>query len=177
MKNKLYTFWELALNRLLFILPNFPRHRYCYGYFEFIRQAILNNLLKEFGKNSFVRSKVLILNYKNISIGSNCLIGPDSILNGTDKITLGNYFLSGPGLIIYTSDHGLENNGVPFTLQKTTSSEVIVGENVYLGARVTILKGVQIGDNVIVAAGSVITKDIPSNELWGGVPAKKIKNI
>lgn len=177
MKNKRHVFWELALNRIGYILPNYPRHRYCYVFFEFIRQLIWKKLFKKFGENSFVRSKALILNYKNISVGSNCLIGPDSILNGTDKITLGDYFLSGPGIIIYTSDHGLDNQGIPFSLLETTVAEVVVGTNVYLGAHVIILKGVHIGDNVVIAAGSVVTKDIPSNEMWGGVPAKKIKNI
>jgi acetyltransferase-like isoleucine patch superfamily enzyme len=55
--------------------------------------------------------------------------------------------------------------------------KVIIGENVYLGANVVICHPVRIGDNSAVAAGAVVTKDIPAGEIWGGVPARFIKRI
>lgn len=174
---KIITIKVLVLNRISLILPNFPNHRFIYKPFEGVRQIIWKSLFKRFGTKSFIRSKVQIVGYNNISVGNNCLIGPSSIINATNKITIGDYFLSGPGLIIYTAEHGLENNDTPYCLQKSTSSKVVIGDNVYVGARVTILGGVTIGDNVIIAAGSVVTKDIPSNEIWGGIPARIIKKV
>jgi len=53
---------------------------------------------------------------------------------------------------------------------------IVIGNNVYIGIKSIIMPGVTIGDNVVIGAGSIITKDIPSNEVWAGVPAKKIKD-
>jgi acetyltransferase-like isoleucine patch superfamily enzyme len=58
-----------------------------------------------------------------------------------------------------------------------TKIDIILGENVWIGAGVTVLPGCVIGDNSIVGAGSVVTKCIPENEIWAGVPAKKMRNI
>ena len=62
-------------------------------------------------------------------------------------------------------------------LGKTKVGRVYIGSNVFIGAKTTILPCVTIGDNVIVAANSVVTKSIPPNEVWGGVPAKHIMTI
>lgn len=56
------------------------------------------------------------------------------------------------------------------------TKKILIGDNVYIGVRSIILPGISIGDNVIIAAGSVVTKNIPSNSVYGGVPAKFIKN-
>ena len=80
-------------------------------------------------------------------------------------------------MIIYTAEHGIQNDGIPFIKQEGNTARVNIGNNVYLGARVIILSGVTIGDNVVVGAGSVVNKNIPSNEIWAGIPARKIKNI
>lgn len=177
LSNKIVVFKELVLNRIGYLLPNYPQHRFIYKLFEYVRQYIWKSLFKKFGDKSYIRSKTQILGYKKISIGNNCIIGPDSVLNGSDDIVIGNFFLSGPSLIIYTAEHGLCNGSTPFIKQTGTQKKVIIGNNVYVGARVTILMGINIGDNVIIAAGSVVTKNIPSNELWGGVPAKRLKSI
>ncbi|APU10090.1 hypothetical protein A5M85_07275 [Cellulophaga lytica] len=167
----------LIMNRVNCLLPNYPKHRVLYKPFECFRQKLWKKLFKSFGEKSYIRSGVEILGYNNICIGNNCIIGPDSILNASQQILIGDYFLSGPQLVIYTAEHGILNNGEPFIFQPNNYSRVIIGDNVYLGARVMILKGVNIGDNVVVAAGSIVTSNIPSNQLWGGVPAKKIKNL
>lgn len=80
----------------------------------------------------------------------------------------------GPGVGIFSSNHGHERGGVPMINQAVEEKDVIIGNNVWLGAHVVVLPGVTIGDGVIVAAGAVVTKDIPSNVVVGGVPAKVI---
>ena len=57
------------------------------------------------------------------------------------------------------------------------TAPICIGEDVFIGANSTILKGVTIGDRSIVASGSVVTKSIPSDQLWGGNPAKKIRDL
>jgi len=52
-----------------------------------------------------------------------------------------------------------------------------VGANVWVGANCVLLPGVTIGDNALIAAGSVVTRDVPPNEIWGGVPARKLKDV
>jgi acetyltransferase-like isoleucine patch superfamily enzyme len=55
------------------------------------------------------------------------------------------------------------------------SKDVIIGDNVWIGVNVVIMPGVQIGNNSIIGSSSVVTKNVPSDEIWGGVPARKIK--
>lgn len=165
------------LIKLAYNTPNYPSHRFIYKFFEPLRQMIWRKLFAKFGKNTYIRSEVYISGHSRIEIGKESIIGPKSIINATEKINIGDFFLSGPQLIIYTAEHGIENTGVPFIKQLNTTAPVIIGDNVYTGARVTILKGVTIGSNVIIATGSVVVSDIPSNEIWGGVPAKKIKSL
>lgn len=62
-------------------------------------------------------------------------------------------------------------------MQNAKTAPIVIGDYVFIGARCMILKGVTIGDRSIVAAGSVVTKSIPADELWGGVPAKFIKKL
>jgi acetyltransferase-like isoleucine patch superfamily enzyme len=69
--------------------------------------------------------------------------------------------------------------GVPYLRHPLdeTRSGVTVGNNVWVGANCTLLPGITIGDNSLIAAGSVVTKDVPANEIWGGVPARRIKAV
>lgn len=72
------------------------------------------------------------------------------------------------------NDHRLGKYGVEDGLESTP---VHIGKNVWIGANAVILRGVSIGDGAIVAAGAVVNHDIPAHEIWGGIPAKKIKKL
>lgn len=92
------------------------------------------------------------------------------------SITIGDHTLIGPELSIYDSDfHDLHPerriSGTPL------AEPVVIGRNVFLGSRVTILKGVTIGDNSVIANGSIVTKNIPANAIAGGIPAKVIGSL
>jgi len=173
-------FKDLLKSFIFFIyykLPNYPSYPKIYKYFDFYRMLVHQHFFEFLGKNSILRENVRFSHNKNIHIGSNCIIGPNSILNAADTITIGNDFLGGPELIIYTAEHGMENKGIPFYKQANKYAPVIIGNNVYIGVRVTILKGSCIGDNVIVGAGSVITGKLESNAIYVGSPAKLIKKL
>jgi acetyltransferase-like isoleucine patch superfamily enzyme len=119
------------------------------------------------------RNGVLIIG-DNVGMSSTAIVC-------TKKIEIGNHVLIGGNTVIYDTDfhsisykyrvnRDLDRNNVK-------SASVRIGNNVFIGAHSTILKGVKIGDNSVVGACSVVTKDIPNNEIWAGNPAKFIKVV
>ena len=101
-------------------------------------------------------------------------------LYATKSIEIGDDTLIGGGVKIYdtnfhSTDWRLRNS--PEDKINTVSSPVVIGKHCFIGAGTIILKGVRIGDNSIVGAGSIVTKNIPENEVWGGNPARKIKDV
>ena len=106
-----------------------------------------------------------------IQIGHNTIIGYRAFLDGRGKLTIGNHVDIASEVLIYTDEHNLNdpNFGNSF-------APVTIGDYVFIGPRAIILPGVKIGKGAVVAAGAVVTKDIPDSEIWGGVPAKKISS-
>lgn len=92
------------------------------------------------------------------------------------KIEIGNDCLFADGVQLYDHDHSNSDLSRPINQQGYVKAPIKIGNNVWLGARVIVLKGVAIGDGTIVGAGSVVTKDLPSNSICGGIPAKVIKS-
>ena len=109
----------------------------------------------------------------NVGISSTAIVCHDSIIIG-DNVKIGG------NTVIYDTDfHSLNNNKrntIPEDFTDVKIQPVIIGRNVFIGAHSIILKGVIIGENSIVGAGSVVSKDIPKDQIWGGNPAKFIKN-
>jgi acetyltransferase-like isoleucine patch superfamily enzyme len=143
--------------------------------------------------------KLLNRNLKMVSIGNNCslgnnltfryagytneiypiFIGNDVFLgdccefNISKKISIGNYSLIASGCKFIDHNHGVVK-GKTIKYQDENIQPILIGNDVWLGCNVVVLKGVCISDGAIVAAGAVVTKSIPSNEIWGGIPARKI---
>ena len=109
----------------------------------------------------------------SISIGDNVFVGYGCEFNITQKITIGNNCLIASGCKFIDHDHGFKL-GELIKEQPNLNDDIILHDDVWLGANVIVLKGVKIDKGAIVAAGAVVTKSIGSNEIWGGVPAKKI---
>ena len=115
----------------------------------------------------------------SLKIGKNVGISGTAIITHK-KITIGYYVKIGGNVCIYDTDFHSLNPEIRKTRndsENKVSKEVFIGENVFIGAHSTILKGVHIGENSIVGAGSVITKSIPANEVWAGNPARFIKKL
>lgn len=117
----------------------------------------------------------------SITIGNHCNIGEYNHLTACNKITIGDGLLTGRYVIISDNNHGdmsPEDLQIPPANRKiNVKGEIIIGNNVWLGDKVTIVSGVHIGNNVIVAANAVVTKDVPDNCLVAGVPAKIVKKM
>ena len=88
------------------------------------------------------------------------------VLIAHERIEIGRGCLFGPNVHVYDFDHGMSQNGVMYRDQPTTTAPVHIGDNVWLGANVVVLKGVAIGDNAVIAANSVVSKDVPANTLF-----------
>ncbi len=115
-----------------------------------------------------------------ITIGNHCSIGEYNHITACNKITIGDGLLTGRYVIISDNSHGGlsedEANIAPLKRDLKSKGEVVIGNNVWLGDKVAVLAGVHIGNNVIVAANAVVTKDVPDNCLVGGTPARIIKH-
>lgn len=114
----------------------------------------------------------------SIEIGSNCSIGDYVHISSVNRIVIGDGVLTGRRVSILDNDHGdssFESLTLPPVERDLVYSEVVIGKNVWIGDKVTILKGVHIGEGTVVAANAVVTKDIPAYSIVGGCPAKIIK--
>jgi len=113
----------------------------------------------------------------SISIGENVGIGEYSYIGGAGPVSIGKDTITGQYLSIHPENHTFALKSKPIRLQETTRKGIIIGENCWIGVKVTILDGVSVGNNCIIAAGSVVNKSFPNDSLIAGVPAKLIKSI
>lgn len=117
----------------------------------------------------------------SILFGSNCSIGAYNHITCINQILIGENFLSGKWVTISDNSHGAfdetELQKSPQNRDIMSKGPVIIGKNVWVGDKSTILSGVKIGDGVIVAANSVVTNDVPSYCMVAGTPARIIKKI
>ncbi len=91
-----------------------------------------------------------------------------------EEITIGKNVMIGPHVVIVDHDHGTENAGVPMVFQKMKTAPVVIQDDVWIGAHVTITKGVHIGTGAIVGANAVVTRNIPDYCIAVGIPARVI---
>ena len=116
----------------------------------------------------------LYINYgKHISIGKNVFINFDCTFLALGGITIEDNVLIGPKVSFITESHPLD----PEQRKGLIGKPIHIKKNAWIGANATILPGVTIGENAIVAAGAVVSKDVPDNTIVGGIPAKFIKNV
>lgn len=115
-----------------------------------------------------------------ITIGNHCDFGAFNHITATNKIIIGDYCLTGKWVTISDNNHGttsFEDLSEPPIKRKVVSKgPIIIGNNVWIGDKATILGGVTIGDGAVVAANSVVTKNIPAYSVVAGNPACVIKN-
>lgn len=138
------------------------------------------------GKGSIIAERAIITAYDHrdcilynpeIIIGDNCCIGENVHISAIDLIKIGNNVLTGRYVYISDNNHGSfkDLDIPPINRPLYSKGPVIIGDNVWIGERVCILSGINIGDNAIIAANSVVTHDVPANSVVGGIPARIIK--
>ena len=110
---------------------------------------------------------------RNIAVGKGVFINACCHFQDHGGVTIGDGCQIGHNVVFATLNHGLS----PEKRKSTCPAPIVLGKNVWVGSNATILQGVTIGDNAVVAAGAVVTKDVAANTIVGGVPAKFIKAI
>jgi maltose O-acetyltransferase len=135
----------------------------------------LCEMLGSVGDNVWIAKRFSCDNGKNIFIGDNFTANYNVTILDVKEVHIGNDVMIGPHTLITTVGHPLNPKGRRQRLAK--AREIRIGNDVWLGGNVTVLPGVTIGNNVVVGAGAVVTKDIPDNSLALGVPARVAKKL
>ncbi len=121
------------------------------------------------GKGSTIHTKARFYDPRNIAVGEDTIIGEGVVLDGRDLLKIGNHVDIATEVMIYNSEHDVNNETFV-----ATNAPVTIEDYVFIGPRVIILAGVTVGRGAVIGAGAVVTKDIPPYAIVGGVPAKII---
>ena len=129
------------------------------------------------GDNVIIQQYTQLLNYagRGISIGDNTTINRYCLLYGRGGLSIGRNCLVGPQCTLVPCEHRFDNLAMNINQQGDTHRGIEIGDNVWLGAHVTVLDGVCIGAGCVIGAGSVVTRSIPPNSVAVGVPARVIR--
>ena len=121
------------------------------------------------GKGTTIHMGTKFFDPSGVIIGQDTMVGDNVFLDGRDNLIIGSHVDIASQVLIYNSEHDM--NDAAF---KAITAAVEIGDYVFLGPRSIILPGVRIGKGAIVAAGAVVTKNVPDFKMVGGVPAKEI---
>lgn len=118
---------------------------------------------------------VIEMSNSKMKVGTGSVIGYNSFIQCSGLLLkIGENSLLGPHVSYITTSHLI--NDIPLKKQPLKRGAIVIGNNVWIGANVTVLLDTMIGDNSVIGANSLVNKSIPENEIWGGVPVKKLKN-
>jgi maltose O-acetyltransferase len=149
---------EIFLLHLVGSIPSHHFRRWCY------RLAGV-----KIGKGSTIHMGAVFYDPRGIIIGEDTIIGEKAVLDGREKIMIGNHVDIASEVMIYNSQHDIEDENF-----QAVNAPVRIDDYVFIGPRTIILPGVKIGKGAVIAAGAVVTKDVPPFAICGGVPAKII---
>lgn len=148
------------------------------------KEEILHQMLGGSGKNLWITSPFYVDYGKNIYFGNHCEVNMNCTFLDDNQIIIGDNALIAPNVQIYTAYHptnardrfGTPKDDGSFTFCRTMTAPVVIGNHCWIGGGAVILPGVTIGDNVVIGAGSVVTKDIPANTVAAGNPCRVLRN-
>lgn len=137
-----------------------------------------------FGNNFSIRDYSIIESFGSIKkesgilkIGNNVGISENCYFAIRGNLFIGDDVIFGPDVKIFTENHSFQLCDIKFRNQSEVRKNVVIGNNVWIGSNVTLLPGVIIEDNVVIAAGSVVNRNLLNGSLYGGVPAKLLKKL
>ena len=170
-----HAYGESLSDLILWLMYTHVLSKMPYGLGRKVKNMVLRRLFKRFGTGARVSTSVRLIYPQGITIGNDVGIPRNVTLDGRGGIDIGDDTMIGFESIILTSTHISKDKNIPIRKQGMFRAPVKIGKNVWTGARVIILPGVTVGDGAIIAANSVVSKDIPSNTVYGGVPASFIR--
>lgn len=130
------------------------------------------------GKNTNIHPTVIIREGQNVEIGDNCYFNHNTIMIGghsNGKLIIGNYVQTGPNVGFFVANHHYADPTKPIKSQGYDEDDIIVEDDVWIGANSIVTSGVKIGKGSVIGANSVVTKDIPPFSVAAGCPVKVIK--
>lgn len=139
------------------------------------RRDLLESLFDAIGAESHVEPPFRCDYGFNISVGEGCYANFGCVVLDVCPVTIGPGCLLGPGVHLYTATHPLDPETRAAGLEYGDPIEI--GENVWIGGRAVVTPGVTIGDDAVVGAGSVVTRDVPAGTLVGGNPARVLQEL
>ena len=142
-----------------------------------VRRILATKVFKSVGEGVIFHHDVYILSGQNTVLGDGVFVNRGSTLDDRGPITIGEHTMIAAGAILTTHGHILNDFSKPLPFGGRTMAPITIGSNSVVGFRSVVMPGVTIGDRVIVASNSVVTKDIPDRWVVGGAPAKKIKEL
>ena len=137
--------------------------------FHHLRRAFYRAGGVKIGKGSAIHMGARFYDPHNIKIGKDTIVGEEAVLDGRDKLIIGNHVALATGVMIFNSQHEINDE-----FFSASNAPVIIEDYVFIGPRAIIQPGIKIGKGAIIAAGAVVTKDVPPFAIVGGVPAKII---
>lgn len=143
---------------------------------QIIRGSLLKTLAKECGQNVIIFHDVYLSHIESLSLGSNISIHPMSFIDAAGRVKIGDNVSIAHGTSILSTSHKYCELGTPIREQGYIFSETVVKENVWIGAKVTILCGITVESGCVIAANSVVNKNTAIDSIVGGCPAKFIKS-
>jgi acetyltransferase-like isoleucine patch superfamily enzyme len=117
------------------------------------------------------------LPHARIRIGRDSLIGEYTVIRGQGGVTIGDRVYTSPGTQIIAVNHVFDDAARPFVEQGITAEGIVIEDDVWLGSAAIVTDGVRIGRGAVVAAGAVVTKDVPPHTVVGGVPARVLREV
>ncbi|WP_246569743.1 acyltransferase [Lentibacillus saliphilus] len=140
-----------------------------------LRYISLKSLAKDCGDNVSIHQNVYIFGLENLCLGDNVSIHPFCYIDATGTIEIGSDVSVAHATTIMSTEHKYEDKSINIKDQGTKKIKTCIKSNVWIGSGCRILAGSVINEGTILAAGAVVKKQVPKNSIYGGIPAKLIK--
>lgn len=178
-----YGFVINASVKLIKVIPKSLRQKLLHGVRRwkgykgiFLRFILLKSIAKECGNNVVIMEDVYLYHPENMIFGSNVSIHPMCYIQAsTSGIKFGNDVSIAHGTTVIAESHTYADTEIPIKYQEMISNQIVIENNVWIGAKCTILNGIHVHEGVVIGANSVVTHDIKSNVVAVGIPCREIK--
>lgn len=154
------------------------KYKMRFGYFIHRTASLKNKKLIHIGKYAEIQEYVIIKTFQStVKIGKYTQLNPYTVIYGGGGVYIGDNVMIAPHCMIATGNHDFKQIDKPMRhVESLSKGPIVIEDGVWIGANSTITDGVKIGHDAVIAAGSVVTKDVAPYDIVGGVPAKIIAN-
>ncbi len=140
-----------------------------------LRGLFYQALLHRCGKKMMIYPKVYMIFTHRMSVGTRMAINVGTYIDAGGEVEIGDFVMIGPNCVLSSREHSTALTGEPMCFQPVQYRKIVIDNDVWLGAGACIRGGVTLGAGCVVAAGAVVTSDVPPNAIVGGVPARVLR--